>query len=281
MRRIRYQEIADELRGPGARRRRPVRCCRARRSCRREFGASRVTVRRALELLRDDGLIDARQGFGWFVAAEPVRQTARAARHDRGRSSRRRHAPRAHGSIEFAFERATGQVRDAARRRPGAAGQAGEPGRRRAVRRRHGVVPGRARPAACRATTSSVARSTSCSTSACAARRRRSAPTSPTPPTPRCSPCPRARRCCGASGSPPTRRPAGAAERARLPGAPHRVRRRAAERPSRRSTPSGLRLVEEPGYHWSQCSTFSSGSRLRRPEVGADRVGDRGTGRPG
>lgn len=38
------------------------------------FGASRVTVRRALELLRDEGLLDSRQGFGWFVASEPVRQ---------------------------------------------------------------------------------------------------------------------------------------------------------------------------------------------------------------
>ena len=39
-----------------------------------EFGASRVTVRRALELLRDEDLIAARQGFGWYVAGEPVRQ---------------------------------------------------------------------------------------------------------------------------------------------------------------------------------------------------------------
>jgi GntR family transcriptional regulator len=39
-----------------------------------EFGVSRVTVRRALELVRDEGLIAARQGFGWFVATEPVRQ---------------------------------------------------------------------------------------------------------------------------------------------------------------------------------------------------------------
>lgn len=38
------------------------------------YGVSRVTVRKALELLRDEGLIDARQGFGWFVAADPVRQ---------------------------------------------------------------------------------------------------------------------------------------------------------------------------------------------------------------
>ncbi len=31
-------------------------------------------MRRALEVLRDDGLVDSRQGFGWFVAADPVRQ---------------------------------------------------------------------------------------------------------------------------------------------------------------------------------------------------------------
>src|SRR5262245_37486986 len=40
-----------------------------------EFEASRVTIRRALEVLRDEGLLDARQGFGWFVASAPVRQT--------------------------------------------------------------------------------------------------------------------------------------------------------------------------------------------------------------
>lgn len=39
------------------------------------YGVSRVTVRKALELLRDEGLIDARQGFGWFVATDPVRQS--------------------------------------------------------------------------------------------------------------------------------------------------------------------------------------------------------------
>lgn len=40
-----------------------------------EFSASRVTVRRALELLREDGLISSRQGFGWFVASDRVRQS--------------------------------------------------------------------------------------------------------------------------------------------------------------------------------------------------------------
>jgi len=74
MRRIRYQEIAGELRelaqnaAPGS-----VLPSEAEMSS--QFAASRVTVRRALEMVRDEGLIAARQGFGWFVATEPVPQT--------------------------------------------------------------------------------------------------------------------------------------------------------------------------------------------------------------
>ncbi len=41
----------------------------------RAYEASRVTVRRALEVLREEGLVDARQGFGWFVAVDPLRQS--------------------------------------------------------------------------------------------------------------------------------------------------------------------------------------------------------------
>jgi len=37
--------------------------------------ASRVTVRKALEELRSEGLVDSRQGFGWFVGSNPVRQS--------------------------------------------------------------------------------------------------------------------------------------------------------------------------------------------------------------
>jgi GntR family transcriptional regulator len=74
MRQIRYQEIADELRrrvlaAPAG----SVLPSEAEMSD--EFGASRVTIRRSLELLREEGLVAARQGFGWFVAAEPVRQS--------------------------------------------------------------------------------------------------------------------------------------------------------------------------------------------------------------
>ncbi len=72
-RRIRYQEIAAELRRlvektpHGA-------LLPSEAELSRQFGASRVTVRRALEVVRDEGLIAARQGFGWFVAIETVRQ---------------------------------------------------------------------------------------------------------------------------------------------------------------------------------------------------------------
>ena len=73
-RRIRYQEIADELR-ERVRGAAPGSLLPSESELSSEFGASRVTVRRALELVRDDGLIDARQGFGWFVAADPVPQS--------------------------------------------------------------------------------------------------------------------------------------------------------------------------------------------------------------
>jgi len=73
VRTIRYRVIADELRAravemPGG----ALLPSEAELSA--EFQASRVTVRRALELLRNEDLIDARQGFGWFVATDPVRQ---------------------------------------------------------------------------------------------------------------------------------------------------------------------------------------------------------------
>ncbi len=73
MRTIRYQEIADELRGRltgiGVGRLLP-----SESELSAEFGVSRVTIRRALEILREAGLVDARQGFGWYVAGALVRQ---------------------------------------------------------------------------------------------------------------------------------------------------------------------------------------------------------------
>ena len=70
---IRYQEIATDLRGRvaalGAGKLLP-----SESDLSAEFDVSRVTVRRALELLREEGLVDARQGFGWYVSGEPLRQ---------------------------------------------------------------------------------------------------------------------------------------------------------------------------------------------------------------
>lgn len=39
-----------------------------------QYEASRVTVRRALEVLRAERLVESRQGFGWIVVAEPISQ---------------------------------------------------------------------------------------------------------------------------------------------------------------------------------------------------------------
>ena len=73
---MRYQEIAEELRSRlaagefGAGRLLPSEA-----ELGAAYAASRITVRRALELLRDDGLVDSRQGLGWMVAGDPLRQS--------------------------------------------------------------------------------------------------------------------------------------------------------------------------------------------------------------
>lgn len=73
MRTIRYQEIAQTLRrrveaeGPGH-------VLPSESELSAEFAVSRVTIRRALETLREEGLVESRQGFGWFVATAPLQQ---------------------------------------------------------------------------------------------------------------------------------------------------------------------------------------------------------------
>jgi GntR family transcriptional regulator len=75
VRRVRYRAIADELRGRvESGELRPGRLLPSESELSRAHAVSRVTVRKALDLLREEGLIDARQGFGWFVSADPVRQ---------------------------------------------------------------------------------------------------------------------------------------------------------------------------------------------------------------
>jgi GntR family transcriptional regulator len=107
---VRYLDVADELRArlaagayePG----RPL-DSEARHA--RQLRASRVTIRRALELLREQGLVTSRQGSGWFVATDPVRQhlgrvtTVEAALEAAGVVAQRR-------VLEFAFVAATREV---------------------------------------------------------------------------------------------------------------------------------------------------------------------------
>ncbi len=111
MRSYRYQEIADTLRSridagdlvPGA-------MLESETELSSEYGVSRMTLRRALDVLRDEGLVDSRQGMGWFVASAPVTQPL--ARLDTiedqltrlGIESQRR-------ILEFAFVDAPDQVR--------------------------------------------------------------------------------------------------------------------------------------------------------------------------
>jgi GntR family transcriptional regulator len=72
---VRYEEIAGDLRrrvetGEFAEGLLPSEAdlCAA-------YDASRITVRKALDVLRDEGLVESRRGVGWYVAADPLRQT--------------------------------------------------------------------------------------------------------------------------------------------------------------------------------------------------------------
>ncbi len=76
MRTIRYREIASALREridggefPSGR------LLPSEAELSAGYDASRVTVRRALEVLRDEGRLDSQQGVGWFVAGDPMRQS--------------------------------------------------------------------------------------------------------------------------------------------------------------------------------------------------------------
>jgi GntR family transcriptional regulator len=76
VRQIRYRQIADQIRqqiesGELA----PGQVLPSEATLGAHHEASRVTVRKALEELRAEGLVESRQGFGWMVATQPVVQT--------------------------------------------------------------------------------------------------------------------------------------------------------------------------------------------------------------
>jgi GntR family transcriptional regulator len=73
---VRYLEIADDLRRRVASGELAAgRVLPSEAELGKAYAASRVTVRRALDVLREEGLVDSRQGFGWFAAAAPVEQS--------------------------------------------------------------------------------------------------------------------------------------------------------------------------------------------------------------
>lgn len=76
VREIRYRTIADDLRRQIASGELAIGAVLpSEAELAGSYGVSRVTVRKALEVLRDDRLVASRQGFGWFVAGATVRQT--------------------------------------------------------------------------------------------------------------------------------------------------------------------------------------------------------------
>lgn len=72
----RYLTIADELRGTiadgtlGAGQVLPSEAVLS-----KKYDASRITIRKALEVLRQEGCVESRQGFGWLVVSSPLRQS--------------------------------------------------------------------------------------------------------------------------------------------------------------------------------------------------------------
>jgi len=112
VREIRYRTIADDLRRRvGAGEFAAGRTLPSESELSAEYAASRVTIRKALELLRDEGLVDARQGFGWFASVDPLRQslgrlgTIEAQLASSGVSSERR-------ILDFGFVKAPPRARE-------------------------------------------------------------------------------------------------------------------------------------------------------------------------
>jgi len=110
VRRIRYIEIADVMRQRIAKGEYSAgQVLESESDLSGSFEASRMTIRRALEELRGEGLVDSRQGFGWFVAADPLRQslaqlgTIEQQLSDSGLSAERR-------ILDFAFVQAAPHI---------------------------------------------------------------------------------------------------------------------------------------------------------------------------
>lgn len=114
-----YQHVADSLRrqvldgnlGPGERLPPERELCT-------EFAASRITVRRALQILADEMLIERRQGSGTFVSPAPSRRIPLLSTDFSG--SMAAHAPDLERELEFhEWQKADSEVATALQAMPG------------------------------------------------------------------------------------------------------------------------------------------------------------------
>ena len=92
---LRYMQVADEIRRRIGAGEYPEGALETEAELGALHGVSRITVRRALELLRDEGVVSSRRGSGWRVSVDPLRQvlgsfpTVEAALRDDGHEFRR------------------------------------------------------------------------------------------------------------------------------------------------------------------------------------------------
>jgi GntR family transcriptional regulator len=93
---LRYRQVADALRGRIGAGDYASGAIETEAELGRTYGVSRITVRKALDLLRDEGVVTSRKGSGWRVAVDPLRQvlgsfpTVEAALRDDGHEFTRR-----------------------------------------------------------------------------------------------------------------------------------------------------------------------------------------------
>jgi GntR family transcriptional regulator len=100
---LRYRQVAEELRRRIGAGEYPSGALETEAQLGATFGVSRITVRKALDLLRAEGIVTSRKGSGWRVAVDPLRQvlgsfpTVEAALRDDGHDFTRR-------ILEFSYE---------------------------------------------------------------------------------------------------------------------------------------------------------------------------------
>jgi GntR family transcriptional regulator len=106
---LRYRQVADGVRQRIGAGQYPTGSLETEAELCRIFGVSRITVRKALQVLRGEGIVASRKGSGWRVTVDPLRQvlgafpTVEAALRDDGHDFSRR-------ILEFTYEHAPSDI---------------------------------------------------------------------------------------------------------------------------------------------------------------------------